>query len=252
LKETRKQIDENWNIITSQNARTYNKSKFRLDDFVFDDATKTVVLHVGLTDYKDLQGTNLVDSRLELVDNSKIGGKRFKKLSQAIGVGGWVITKDRKFFLIQNALWKGEQGGKFDRPGGHPEPQDATLETGIDEETKLTNIQVRKEIFASEQKEIRDEINIPIQHQSEPELIGIVYNLDMGGRVGLEFKIEVDLTSQQIIQLYRTGDQPEADETTDVVFFDLSDCNDLDASVYSRLTPHARGSLRFLAQISKN
>ncbi len=24
-----------------------------------------------------------------------------------LGVGGWVITKDKKTFLIQNATWKG-------------------------------------------------------------------------------------------------------------------------------------------------
>ena len=27
-----------------------------------------------------------------------------------LGVGGWVITKDKKTFFIQNATWKGNPG----------------------------------------------------------------------------------------------------------------------------------------------
>ena len=183
--------------------RLYNKSKFRLEDYEYNEETRSLDLKVGLTSYKDLQGTNLTGVSDTLVDYTQKDGLRFKKLSQAIGVGGWVITRDKKFFLIKNALWKGEQGGKLDRPGGHPEPEEAYKDNQLTESSELSGIQVRAEIFSSEQKEIRDEINIPLDKQSKPELIGIVFNLDMGGRIGLEFKIDVNLTSDEVLQLYR-------------------------------------------------
>ncbi|XP_023345370.1 nucleoside diphosphate-linked moiety X motif 22, partial [Eurytemora carolleeae] len=169
-------------------TRIYNKSKFRLHDFSFND--NTLNLQVGVTDYKDLHGTNLSEDSAELVDNSEVGGKRFKRLSQAIG----------------------EQGGKLDRPGGHPEPEEAVKDNGLNNETELNNEhvgaelfaseQVKTELFAFEQKEIRDEINIPLENQSNQELIGIVFNLNKGGRVGLEFKINVNLSSEQVLEIY--------------------------------------------------
>eukprot|EP00088_Acartia_fossae_P005370 TRINITY_DN12368_c0_g1_i3.p1 TRINITY_DN12368_c0_g1~~TRINITY_DN12368_c0_g1_i3.p1 ORF type:complete len:294 (+),score=47.84 TRINITY_DN12368_c0_g1_i3:68-949(+) len=248
--KTREEIEGRWKAICSKNSRIYNKSKFRLDNLHYKDSS--VKLDVGLTDYKDLQGTNLTESSANLVDHSKEDGKRFKKLSQAIGVGGWVITSDKKSFFIENATWKGEQGGKLDRPGGHPEPGDACTDCGQSDETKLSSDQVLKELFLSEQKEIRDEINIPLEIQGEPELLGAVFNLDMGGRIGLEFRIDVDLTSDQVLQHYKKGDQKEADESTGLVFFDLDQVHSFDQSILSRLTPHATGSLRFLRDIVKN
>ena len=49
----------------------------------------------------------------------------FDFTSSAIGVGAITITKDGFVVLIRRALWTGEAAGKIDRPGGHPEPDEA-------------------------------------------------------------------------------------------------------------------------------
>ena len=49
----------------------------------------------------------------------------FDFTSSAIGVGAIAITKDGFVVLIRRALWTGEAAGKIDRPGGHPEPDEA-------------------------------------------------------------------------------------------------------------------------------
>ena len=49
----------------------------------------------------------------------------FDFTSNAIGVGAIAITKDGFVVLIRRALWTGEAPGKIDRPGGHPEPDEA-------------------------------------------------------------------------------------------------------------------------------
>ena len=43
-------------------------------------------------------------------------------MSNAIGVGAMTVTKDEFVVLCHRAMWTGESGGKIDRPGGHPEP----------------------------------------------------------------------------------------------------------------------------------
>ena len=48
----RNNIEKRWEELTSQNNRIYNKSKFRLENFTFDETLKKVHLEVGLTDYK--------------------------------------------------------------------------------------------------------------------------------------------------------------------------------------------------------
>ena len=49
----------------------------------------------------------------------------FDFTSSAIGVGAITITTDGFVILIRRALWTGEAAGKIDRPGGHPEPDEA-------------------------------------------------------------------------------------------------------------------------------
>ncbi len=69
----------------SNNKWMYNGSKFRLADFSFKEETEgdngsrgQLLLQVGITDYKDLQGTNIADYAAELVAPGT-GGQRFRK-----------------------------------------------------------------------------------------------------------------------------------------------------------------------------
>jgi hypothetical protein len=61
----------------------YNASKFRLADFSYKQGEKEgrntkVLLKIGITDYKDLQGTNVADYAAELITDGE-GGDRFRR-----------------------------------------------------------------------------------------------------------------------------------------------------------------------------
>lgn len=100
-------------------------------------------------------------------------------MSQCIGVGVWAVTSDNKVIFVENAGWKGEQGGKIDRPGGHAEP----AECGQDNLDSLPGDTVRAELFDCIRRELRDEVNISLELQEPPELLGVVYNHECGGRL---------------------------------------------------------------------
>ena len=86
--------------------------------------------------------------------------------------------------MVKTAAWKGEQGCKIDRPGGHPEPDECLNDTNKNSEA-LNNV-VKRELFESIQRELSDEINIGMDLQQEPELLGIVYNHAQSGRLGIK------------------------------------------------------------------
>ena len=48
-----------------------------------------------------------------------------------------------------------------------------------------------RELFEAAASELRDEVNVPLEHQEEPELLGMVRDLAHGGRCGLEFLIRL-------------------------------------------------------------
>ena len=105
-------------------------------------------------------------------------------MSQCIGVGCWVTTSDGMVVFVENAAWKGEQACKVDRPGGHAEPSECVAEEGDTEAmARISAIEVRAELFDCIRREVRDEVNIATELQSQPELLGIVYNHERGGRL---------------------------------------------------------------------
>ena len=54
---------------------------------------------------------------------------------------------------------------------------------------------VLRELFNAATVELRDEVNVPLEHQRQPELLGVVRDLDHGGRCGLEFLIKLKVGS---------------------------------------------------------
>jgi len=190
--ESRDMIESIWSIKTRENKRLFNQSKYRLASHRWDEDHKRMCMCVGITDYKDHMGTNLSPDVDKYVG---MGDSRFDNMNQCVGVGAWVITADKKVVLVESAAWKGEQACKIDRPGGHAEP-DESLKLLPDDKKQYKNIGnelVRKELFECIQKEVRDEINISLKNQHQPELLGVIYNLEKGGRLALEFLICLDL-----------------------------------------------------------
>lgn len=183
-------VDTIWAAQTKENQRIYNASKFRFAGVTFStdtDVTHHVTLNIGLTSYKDLMATNchsfgrkLKDYGLEKYSDSN------SCLSHALGVGSLLLTNDKQFLFMKRALWTGEDKGKLDRPGGHPEPDNITGET-------KNSLDVKNEIFNSVLHEIRDEINLPIDTLTDPLLLGVVQSLDRLGRPSAEFLVRYTL-----------------------------------------------------------
>ena len=133
----------------------------------------------------------------------------FAFMSNCLGVGATAVTSDDFVILMQRATWTGEAPGKIDRPGGHPEPdivnkqlQESKTTADIDFELyrDLNPGSVLDEIFESPQNELRDEINIPFENQSEPKLLGLIRDMKLGGRCAFDFLIHLDLDREQVIE----------------------------------------------------
>eukprot|EP00090_Calanus_glacialis_P005240 TRINITY_DN14058_c0_g1_i1.p1 TRINITY_DN14058_c0_g1~~TRINITY_DN14058_c0_g1_i1.p1 ORF type:complete len:295 (-),score=75.55 TRINITY_DN14058_c0_g1_i1:37-921(-) len=244
--ETRKMIETIWSMKSENNSRLFNQSKYRLAHHCWDEKSKRAEMFLGLTDYKDHMGTNLSENVDKYVS---VGSSRFDMMSQCVGVGAWVITADNKVILVESAAWKGEQACKIDRPGGHAEPDESVKLLAEDkkEYKYISDELVRKELFECIQKEVRDEINVSLEHQLNPELLGVIYNLEKGGRLALEFFICLDIDSEKVRDLYNKGGA-EADESTNIFFIDVEDVKSekVDPRIVERFTPHATGSLELL------
>ena len=93
----------------------------------------------------------------------------------------------------------------FDRsiPGGHPEP-DLVKNSEKGDYKNLDTHDVLDEIFQSPQNELRDEINIPLDCQSEPKLLGLIRDMDLGGRCAFDFLITINLTKEDVLKRYYT------------------------------------------------
>ena len=84
------------------------------------------------------------------------------------------------------------------------------------------------------------------EHQSEPKLLGVVRDIDLGGRCCLDFLIKVNFSKNQVQALYESGLQSEADESTELVFVPKSVIKSWTISndLSPHLTHHAVGGLR--------
>jgi len=232
-KEIEEFIETNWSLKSAQNPKLYNASKFRLHDFTVD--SNRVVIQVGLTSYKELLGTHYHPKVEELTQD-----QNWELMSNCMGVGAIALTSDNFVILQKRAAWTGEYPDKIDRPGGHPEPANVVPE--------FTNQAVLTEIFKSPQEELRDEVNIRLEQQSSPRLLGVVRDLEHGGRVALDFLIDVDLSQPEVLAQYRSGNQTEADESSELIFIQKDKIKnwDLPDDLALNLTAHATAGLLLL------
>ena len=237
--ESRDMINMIWKRKTESNPRLFNQSKYRLAGESFQEEEGRVSLQVGVTDYKDHVGTNLSEQVDEYLGE---GDQRFGMMSQCVGVGGWVVTTDDKVIMVETAAWKGEGGCSVDRPGGHAEPEESLKNIDGDGAKTYGNISnklVLRELFESVQKEIRDELNIPIVNQTAPELLGVVYKIEHGGRLTMDYLVMLDIDSEKVLEMYQEGGV-EADESTDLFLIDVDDIlgNIVDGNIRERSTFH--------------
>jgi hypothetical protein len=90
-------------------------------------------------------------------------------------------------------MWTGEDQGKLDRPGGHPEPDNVStnIQRWTEEECHMSEneLRIREEIFDSVKYEIRDEVNLPLESLKDPLLLGVIRSLERLGRPSAEFLV---------------------------------------------------------------
>ena len=100
-----------WEEKCNSNNRLYNRSKFRFSGLSYNDQ---IIFEIGLTSYKELMGTNCKrEFGLELVHlGKKDHSNASAYLSNALGVGALLITKDGFVVFIKRAMWTGEEQGK--------------------------------------------------------------------------------------------------------------------------------------------
>lgn len=105
-------VDDIWQEKCNSNNRLFNSSKFRFSGLSCNDQSE-IVLKIGLTSYKELIGTNCHrEFGLELVDlGIKNHSNRNAYLSNALGVGALLITKDGFVVFLKRALWTAEEKG---------------------------------------------------------------------------------------------------------------------------------------------
>lgn len=119
------QIDVIWNDRVRQNPKLFNGTKFRVHDVTnSDEDEKHVVLFLGVTDYKEYLGTNWAPNVKELqLKGTELHKNSQAFLSDALGVGASVITKDNFLILLWRSEHCAEAPATWDVPGGHAEPK---------------------------------------------------------------------------------------------------------------------------------
>ena len=185
-------IDESihkiWNELCEENQRLYNGSKFRFSNL--STLSDQIVFDIGLTCYKDLLGTNCHSFGREVQKHGLVAHQDDRScFADVLGVGSLLLTSNDQFVFIKRALWTGEDKGKVDRPGGHPEPDNISELSLHADKAEDFNIQIKEEIFDSVLNEIRDEINLPLEALSDPLFFGIVRSLEKFGRPTAEFLV---------------------------------------------------------------
>ena len=181
-------IEEIWEEKRKNNPRLFNGSKFRFAGVTTN--SEAVVFNIGISSYKELMATNCHQYGRELIDYSV---KNFcssnSYMADALGIGSLLSTSDDKFLFIKRAMWTGEDVGKIDRAGGHPEPEKVAPDSQK-QYTSLNSDAVRDEIFNSVLDEIVSEINLPLETLSDPLLLGTVRSMERLGRPTAEFLVK--------------------------------------------------------------
>lgn len=236
-----------WKERQKANLKLWNGSKFRLNKVESFPSGKTT-LSLGLTDYRDYLGTNWAPAADEIrtwgrdnFANSQAG------FSDPLGVGALLITQDEDLVLIKRSHNCAEAQGKFDIPGGHPEPSEilADHEIGFSkiDFKKLDPFSVVDEVFKSILKEIRDEVNIPLAALSPPLFLGVARNRHSAWRPSAEFLVRTKLSTSQVKTLYAHQTQAEAEESTDIAFINKQELltSQERHPIWSHLAPSAKG-----------
>ncbi|KAK2100255.1 Uridine diphosphate glucose pyrophosphatase nudt22 [Saguinus oedipus] len=208
-----------------------------------------LLLHLGLTSYRDFLGTNWSSSAAWLRQQGATDcGDTQAYLADPLGVGAALATADDFLVFLRRSWQVAEATGLVDVPGGHPEPQ-ALCPGDSPQHQDLAGELVVREFFSSVLQEICDEVNLPLLTLSQPLLLGIARNETSAGRASAEFYVQCSLTSEQVRKHYLSGG-PEAHESTGIIFVETQNVRRLqETEMWAELCPSAKGAILLYNQV---
>lgn len=235
---TEHRIEELWQTMLAAHARLFNNSKFRLGRFEWlarnggagenasADVTTRLVLHLGLTDYRECVGTNLRPAA-ELAELMEVGraeyGDRNACLANAIGVETMLLTADDLLVLLKRSGAVALYGGHYNGVSGYPEPsrvqglEDACVSRQHDSTNSLGD-RVVSELWRSVMQKTREETNIPLDALEPPLLLGAMVEQPMA-KPDLLFLTRTTLTGKDVEACFKQG-PPDAWESESLVLCD--------------------------------
>lgn len=104
----------------------FDAPKFRLHSATLASSSPEprLLLHLGLTSYRDFLGTNWSSSASWLRQQGAADwGDKQAYLADPLGVGAALVTADDFLVFLRRSQQVAEAPGLVDVPGGHPEPQ---------------------------------------------------------------------------------------------------------------------------------
>ncbi|XP_031247576.1 nudix hydrolase 9-like [Pistacia vera] len=164
------------------------------------------LIHLLVT--RTFVGTNLNPLWYKFLFPSEDDAIQCQHTASPLGNGAVVETSDKKLLVLQRSYNVGEFPGHFVFPGGHPEPQDAGLEShqcrNDSKDSELINEKVSQEMFDSIIREVVEEIGVPAVSLCDPLFIG-VSRRQLNVRPAAFFFIKCSLESKEIQQLYSSA-----------------------------------------------
>jgi len=243
-------VDDVWEKRLLKNKRLFNGSKFRLHMIkTSKHEDKKYLFCVGVTDYKEYLGTNWAPSVEKLEEEGlKIHNNPQAYLSDALGVGAFVITKDEFVVLQRRNTHLAEAGGLWDVPGGHAEPSELVGKVPLEsiDLPSMKKEDVAHEIFSSITREVIDEVNIPALSLEAPLYLGTARNTTSAGRPSMAFEIRTKLSKEEVTACYNKGNQCEADESTMLTFVPLGKIPYIQSEndeLWKNMAPSAKGNI---------
>ncbi|KAM5247031.1 uridine diphosphate glucose pyrophosphatase NUDT22 isoform 1-T1 [Ctenodactylus gundi] len=247
-----KSITAIWETRLQTQPWLFDASKFRLHSATLapiGSPGPRLLLHLGLTSYRDFLGTNWASSASWLQQQGAADwGDKQAYLADPLGVGAALATADNFFVFLRRSQQVAEAPGLVDVPGGHPEPQ-ALCPGDSPQHKDLPGELVVRELFSSVLQEICDEVNLPLITLSQPMMLGIARNKTSAGRPSAEFYVQCSLTSEKVRSYYLSGG-PEAHESTGIIFVDAQSMQRLqETEMWAELCPSAKGAILLYSQV---
>ncbi|XP_020014637.1 uridine diphosphate glucose pyrophosphatase NUDT22 [Castor canadensis] len=250
-----KTITAIWETRLQAQPWLFDAPKFRLHSATLapiDSPRPQLLLHLGLTSYREFLGTNWANSASWLREQGATDwGDKQAYLADPLGVGAALVTADDFLVLLRRSWQVAEAPGLVDVPGGHPEPQ-ALCPGNSPQHKDLPGELVARELFSSVLQEICDEVNLPLPTLSQPLLLGIARNETSAGRASAEFYIRCSLTSEEVRNYYLSGG-PEAHESTGILFVETQKVQRLqETEMWTELCPSAKGAILLYNHVQGN